>query len=249
MLSKADTKYINSLQNKKYRKIEHAFLVEGHKNVVELLSSDYETLRIFSTEPYLHALQKLSLPKGIVPELVTEKELASLGTLENNHTSLAIARTKQITLDPTALLNGLVLALDGINDPGNLGTIIRIADWYGISHILCSPDTVDVYNPKVINASKGSFARVGMIYTALDQLFASLKGVHIYAASMEGTSLYQSKWETPSVLLLGNEANGVSKELMAYANHRVNIPRIGKAESLNVGVAAAIIVDRMLGGK
>jgi len=245
MLSKADIKYINSLQNKKYRKIEHAFLVEGIKNVEELLHSDYEVMRLWAVQAYSEKLNEEAKPKGISLEIVTEAELQSVGSLENNHSALAIAKIKENNAVPHT---GWIIALDGVNDPGNLGTIVRIADWYGIKHLVCSRDTVDFYNPKVINATKGSFTRVEVSYLDLDTYLKGA-GLPVLAACMEGDTIYQVSAKAPAILLMGNEANGIREELMGSITQKVHIPRIGQAESLNVGVATGILIDRLLGGK
>lgn len=246
MLTKADIKYINSLQNKKYRKIEHAFLVEGLKNVLELIHSDFQIERIFCTEAYQSEIKK-SLDKRSVPvEIVNEKELTQISTLETNTTALAIAKTKEHINITDIQYDRLIIALDAVNDPGNLGTIIRIADWYGIKDIVCSADTVDVYNPKVINATKGSFARVNVHYTDLAFFLSQNKEIPILAACMEGESIYKVAKQLPAILLMGNEANGISANLLACVTDKISIPRIGGAESLNVGVATGIIVDRLL---
>lgn len=240
MLSKADVKYINSLQNKKYRKIERAFLVEGLKNVEELLKSDYKIKRLFCTESYAKTFSK----SFAQIEVLSANELTKLGTLENNTTALAVAEIKELANLPTVTQH-LILVLDGLNDPGNLGTIIRIADWYGVKEIVCSPDTVDFYNPKVINSSKGSFTRVNVHYTQLDTFLSEVQ-LPILASCMNGTSIYNLANQLPCVLLMGNEAKGIHKDLLKMASKEIGIPRIGNAESLNVGVATGILIDRLL---
>ncbi len=238
------------MQNKKYRKIEHAFLVEGLKNVVELLNSDYEVLQVICSEKALPELMKLVKPGDLVYQTIPESQLAEIGTLENNLTVLAVAKTKHTDKLPNASTFGkLTLLLDNINDPGNLGTIIRVADWYGIKNVICSLETVDFYNPKVINASKGSFTRVHITYADLQSLLMDQAHIPLYAACLEGKSIYTSPGIFPAMLLVGNEANGIRKELLQYATHKVHIPRRGGAESLNVGVATGILVDRLLGGQ
>jgi TrmH family RNA methyltransferase len=137
------------------------------------------------------------------------------------------------------------LALDGLNDPGNLGTIIRIADWYGIKDIVCSLETVDFYNPKVINSSKGSFTRVNVYYTQLDRFLTEIQ-LPILASCMNGTSIYKLDNQLPCVLLMGSEANGIQKHLLKLASKEISIPRVGVSESLNVGVATGILIDRLL---
>jgi RNA methyltransferase, TrmH family len=248
MLSKADIKYINSLQNKKYRKIEHAFVVEGLKNVVELLKSDYVVLRLFSTAAYQHELQNLC-KHGLQVEVLAESELLKIGTLENNQSTLAIAKVKEESGLKEVFEQKLTVVLDNINDPGNLGTIIRLADWYGIKHVVCSPETVDFYNPKVVQASKGSFTRVRPHYVSLNDFFSKNPKTPVYAACMEGKPIYGLQKPNSAILVLGNEANGISEEVLSFAQNRITIPRIGGAESLNVGVAAGILMDRFLGGE
>jgi len=246
MLTKADIKYINSLQNKKYRKIEHAFLVEGLKNVLELINSDFQIERVFCTEAYQSEIKNSLNKRAVSVEIVSEKDLMQSGTLETNTTALAIARTKKNINIADIQNDRLIIALDAVNDPGNLGTIIRIADWYGIKDIVCSLDTVDVYNPKVINATKGSFARVNIHYVDLALFLNQNREIPILAACMEGESIYKMAKKLPAILLMGNEANGISSALLACVTDKISIPRVGGAESLNVGVATGIIVDRLL---
>ena len=246
MLSKADIKYINSLQNKKYRKIEHAFLVEGYKNVQEVLDSDYEVEKVFCAASYFEQFSENAKAKKTQIEIISERDLAQLGTLETNHSAIAIVKTKELESLPNFRAQELIIALDGVNDPGNLGTIIRIADWYGIKNIVCSNETVDIYNPKVINATKGSFTRVNVHYAELEVYLKSISGIPILAACMSGKSVYKLDNVLPSVLLMGNEANGIKENLLNLVTNEISIPRIGGAESLNVGVATGIIVDRLL---
>jgi len=223
MLSRADIKYVNSLQNKKYRKIEHAFLVEGLKNVSELLRSDFEILRVFCSERVADELHVLTSTLPISLEM------------------------KDDSLPETLLSENLTLLLDNINDPGNLGTIIRMADWYGIKNMICSTDTVDLYNPKVINATKGSFARVNVAYRELSPIIEQYPHANVYAACLEGESIYTVPKRFPAFLIVGNESNGIRTELLGIASQKVHIPRRGTAESLNVGVATGILIDRLLG--
>ncbi len=244
MLSKAEVKYINSLQNKKYRRIERAFFVEGYKNVLEILNSDYEIKKLFVTNAFFTQFEPIALKNGIELQLVTSAELGLIGTLETNNSALALAAIKEE--EDIIIGEELVLVLDGINDPGNLGTIIRTADWYGIRNLVCSPDTVDLYNPKVINSTKGSYTRVNVCYMDLEQLFTSNSKIPVFAAFMDGKAVYEVKGRLPLFLLLGNEANGISKDLVPFISQKITIPKVGNAESLNVGVAAGIIIDRFL---
>ena len=244
MLSKAELKYINSLQNKKYRRIERAFFVEGYKNVLELINSDFLIRKLYVTAEFEQEFKLLIASKDIELHLVSQKDIESAGTLETNNAVIAIAEIKQEC--GFKIGQEFILALDGINDPGNLGTIIRTADWYGINNIVCSPDTVDLYNPKVINSTKGSFTRVNVLYKDLAIYFEENPEIPVMAAFMEGDEVYKTKKLSPAILLLGNEANGIRPELNKYVKTKVTIPRIGKAESLNVSIAAAILIDRLI---
>lgn len=240
MLSKRQSKYFKSLQLKKYRQLEGKFLVEGAKGVEEVLQSDYEVECLVGTSDYLNGLS--TVLKSKAQEVVEAKEvdLVQIGTFKSNKTGVAVVKIpshEQIKYGKT----GLVLALDGVNDPGNLGTIIRIADWYGIQHIVCSEDTADVYNPKVINSTMGSFTRVKVTYSNLKQ-FVSASGCKVYGALLEGESIYKAELGD-GIILMGSESHGISNELREYVTHPILIPGRGGAESLNVGVATAVVLD------
>jgi TrmH family RNA methyltransferase len=240
MISKQQVKFVNSLKIKKYRNQASAFLVEGAKNVNELLQSDFEILHLFVTEKYLESHGNLT---GSRNGLVTcsQAELEQLGSFRTNEYALAVAAMKPPReVRPAA---SLMLALDGVSDPGNLGTIIRIADWYGIGQIIASPETADFYNPKVINSSMGSFARVEVSYLDLKSFFSENKNLTVYGACLDGEDVHKQQFRSPAVVLLGNESQGISVELLPYLDQRITIPRFGRAESLNVAVSAAIICD------
>jgi TrmH family RNA methyltransferase len=240
MISKQQVKFVNSLKIKKYRSQASAFLVEGAKNVNELLQSDFEILHLFVTEKYLDSHGDLT---GSRNGLVTcsQAELEQLGSFRTNEYALAVAAMKP----PREALPAasLMLALDGISDPGNLGTIIRIADWYGIDQIIASHGTADFYNPKVINSSMGSFARVEVSYLDLGSFFNKNSTSTVYGACLDGEDVHKQRFKSPVVVLLGNESQGISAELLPYLDCRITIPRVGRAESLNVAVSAAIICD------
>jgi TrmH family RNA methyltransferase len=240
MISKQQAKYVKSLKLKKYRKNASAFTVEGVKNVLELLQSDYQLLNLFVTEKFLATYGNLMNPA--TPFIVChQQDLEDLGSFETNEYALAVAAMKP---QPTSLPNeSLMLALDGINDPGNLGTIIRIADWYGLSQIVASHETADFYNPKVINASMGSFTRVSVNYMDLKDFFESNHGCTVYGAYLDGGDIHTIQFNSPAVIVMGNESQGISMEISQYIKHKITIPRIGKAESLNVAVSAAVICD------
>ncbi|MDZ7607440.1 MAG: RNA methyltransferase [Cyclobacteriaceae bacterium] len=240
MISKQQAKYVKSLKLKKYRKNASAFIVEGAKNVLELLQSDFELLHLFVTEKFLTSYGNLMNPA--IPFIVCrQQDLEELGSFETNEYALAVAAMKPYST--TIKKEPLVLALDGINDPGNLGTIIRIADWYGISQIVASHETADFYNPKVINASMGSFTRVSVSYMDLKDFFASNHGCTVYGAYLDGTDIHKVQFVSPAVIVMGNESQGISMEISQFINHKITIGRIGKAESLNVAVSTAIICD------
>lgn len=240
MLSKRLIKYFKSLQLKKYRRQERKFLVEGAKGVSELLKSGLDIEYLLLTAHFRSELEaELSL-RGEVLD-VTEKELVQVGTFQSNNAGLAVASMPE---EAALSINKqeLVLALDDIRDPGNMGTIIRIADWYGITKVICSKQCADVYNPKVINASMGSFTRVQVLYEELGD-FLKQADQTVYGALLEGENIYESRLKPSGILLMGNESKGIQPDLIPLINQPVHIPRRGGAESLNVSVATAVILD------
>ncbi|MCH7409421.1 RNA methyltransferase [Belliella sp. DSM 111904] len=241
MLSKNTLKFIKSLQQKKFRKQENAFFVEGTKNVVELLHADYKVTHVLYTEKFAQEYSKeLERFEGN-KYLVTSKALESAGTFQSNDGALAVAEIKPNSA-PDLKKNKLILALDDVRDPGNMGTIIRIADWYGISEIVCSLESADCFNPKVINASMGSFTRVNIFYTDLPSYLQTVTSP-IYGAFLGGDNIHNRKLVAEGVILMGNESNGISAEVGSFVTDRLTIPRFGNAESLNVAIATAIICD------
>jgi len=241
MLSKNTVKFIKSLQQKKFRKQENSFFVEGAKNVTELLDSEYEITHLLYTESYFNEHISLIKRCGAEKYQVNAKSLESVGSFQSNDAAIAVAKIKRI--DPFRVLNNeLAIALDDIRDPGNLGTIIRIADWYGISKIILSEQCADFYNPKVLNSSMGSFTRVRFFYTDLE-VFLQDQVVPIYGALLEGEPIYQADLSRQGILLMGNESKGVAETLMPYITHKLTIPLFGAAESLNVANATAVICD------
>ena len=235
-ISKTHTKFIKSLQLKKYRLAEQAFLVEGEKSVLEVINSDFQVNEIICTEAFYDKYQ--SELTGL--QLWQVDELSALGSFRSNNQALAIVQMKENRMFRYG--GGLVLALDDVNDPGNLGTIIRIADWYGIAGILASPETCELYNPKVISATKGSFTRIPVFYNTLADSIRELQ-LPVIAADMEGDNVHQTSLPVDLCLIMGNEAHGISEELHSLIDKRIHIPSYGNAESLNVGVAAAVIID------
>lgn len=243
MISNKWAKLIKSLQQKKYRKAEQLFFTEGEKAVLEVLASGWKVRALFATETFLQQHASLSQQADLVQQCSSD-ELVKTGTFSSNDAALAVVEIP--TVSPfKAQPAEWTLVLDQINDPGNLGTIIRIADWYGIRHIICSPDTADCYNPKVIAAAKGSFLRVALHYQPLPDLLAQTK-LPVYGAYLDGESVHQlALQQQGGFILLGNEANGISKDVAPYISRKITIPAYGDAESLNVGIAAAVICDNL----
>lgn len=245
MLSKAIVKYVNSLQVKKYRNQHQAFVVEGAKSVLELLHSDFELQHLFVTEDFLRE-HSGRLDKGTRYELVTEQDLVKAGTFSSNNAALAVAhmhRLPALQFKPT----DFAIALDDVRDPGNLGTIIRIADWYGISTIVCSDTCADFYNPKTISATMGSFTRIKAHYLDLADWLSKLPDdTPVYGASLEGENIHNMQLQPQGVVVMGNEANGIRPEVTRQVNRLIKIPAFGKAESLNVATATAIIIDNFM---
>ncbi|MBD2756030.1 TrmH family RNA methyltransferase [Spirosoma validum] len=249
MLSKNQLKYIQSLHQKKYRQQHGAFLVEGAKSVQEVLQSNFQTELVVATEVFYKENAHLTDRQRIPVEIASVADLERAGTLESNNAALAVVRTKE-NRPLLAKPNEIALILDDIRDPGNLGTILRIADWYGVQKILCSETTADVYNPKVISASKGSFTRVSWWYGNVTE-FLSQSGSYstsqpiVYGAFLNGADVHTLSFGTSGYVVMGNESNGIRPEVAQYVTQRVTIPRYGEAESLNVGIATAILLDNI----
>lgn len=245
MLSKNRIKYINSLKIKKYRQVHEAFMVEGAKSVLELLDSDFEVEFVLVTQEFQQKYSTILTRHNVPVETVTIQELEGLGSFQTNDSCLAVAKTKEnafLSADPSEYM----LALDDVRDPGNLGTIIRVADWYGITKIICSRDTTDVYNPKVIAAAKGSFTRVSLYYTDLSQYLTETKDRNVIGAFLGGDSLYDFAFPASGgIIVMGNESNGISSAVENFVTSKIMIPRFGEAESLNVGIATAVMLDNM----
>lgn len=240
MISKNKIKYIRSLELKKNRNKEGKFVAEGHKVVDDLLVLQPADL-IVATQEWLHGKHFAAQTEVIE---VTEEELKKVSFLQ--HPQQVLAVFKQATSgDYSINTNELNLALDGVQDPGNLGTIIRIADWFGITHIYCSQDTADVYNPKVVQATMGSIARVKVEYGDLLGLVESLPAdVPVYGTLLDGDNIYQQTLENRGLIVMGNEGKGISPALAKKVNHKLLIPNFPEgratADSLNVAIATAI---------
>ena len=236
MLSKNQIKLIKSLETKKYRKREGLFVAEGPKVVGDLLRAGYEPHSIFSTLPRPDA------------ELITDDELHRISFLQHPQEVLAVFHIPESNQNSQfSILNSqLALALDGVQDPGNVGTIIRIADWFGITNIYCSPDTADVYNPKVVQATMGSLAHVTITYCDLVPLLSEAS-IPVYGTLLDGEDIYQQPLSDKGIIVMGNEGNGISPEVRQLVTDKLLIPNFNKntetAESLNVAIATAITLS------
>ncbi len=252
MLSKNLVKYIHGLELKKNRLREGLFVAEGPKVVEDLLRT-YPPARLFGTKEWRMTIARQAPPTPFADatfEEVTEEELRKMSFLQHPQMVLALffiphqATQSEEDLWSALPLNGLYLALDGVQDPGNLGTIIRIADWFGISTIICSRDTADAFNPKVIQATMGSIARVDVVYTDLDKFLEEAPhGLPIYGTLLDGSNIYQQQLTHNGIIVMGNEGNGISEKIKAKINKRLLIPQFqagGGADSLNVAIATAI---------
>ncbi len=244
-LSKAKIKYIHSLEQKKFRRQENAFVAEGHKSVGDLLLSGCHARLIIATEEW-HS--PVPIGSGTEYITVTEEELKKASLLLHPQQVLGVFTLPETasTPDTDTVSDELCLCLDGVQDPGNLGTIIRTADWFGIRHIICSHSTADAFNPKVVQATMGSIARVRMCYTDLTEWLPSLpEGTPIYGTMLDGDNLYEAETSRNGIIVMGNEGNGISAEVTRLLTHRLLIPPYPAdnrtAESLNVSIATAII--------
>ena len=246
MISKAKVKFIKSLQLKKYRKEAQCFTVEGAKGVQELLNSDFEAVWMAGTADFLTKIEPLLRGRQIEVVETSEKELSGAGIFQSNNSTIAIARLR-VNQAPV-LKNEFVLVVDDIRDPGNLGTIIRTADWYGIKNIIASPETADFYNPKVINSTMGSFCRVTIYYTLLTDFLVGTNWP-LFGASLTGKSIYETDFGSEGFVVIGNESQGISTAINRLITHHITIPRIGQAESLNASIATGIILDNVFRSK
>lgn len=236
MVSKNQIKRITSLQQKKYRQSEQLFIAEGKKAVTELIHSHYQLEHLFSTEgdfDFVKTLQKT---------IVSPAEMKKITCLSTPSSCLALFK---IPSEKPVKTSGLIVALDDIRDPGNLGTIIRLCDWFGVEQLVCSPETVDVYNPKVVMATMGSMARVQINYTSLEPFFATAQQP-VYGTFMNGENIHSQKLPKDAIIVFGNEANGISEDIAKAITQKIAIPRFGslqQTESLNVATATAIVLN------
>jgi len=243
MISKSQISFIKSLHQKKFRKEHHLFIVEGLKSLTEFIHSEFQIDSIYHLADVVPKLGKLS--QNIKLHQISPQDLSKISALSAPQQLLATIKIPATEILKIELLEGqFIMALDGIQDPGNLGTIIRTADWFGIKQIICSHDTVEAFNPKVVQASMGSLARVNIIYADLKELL-SRTNLPVYGALLDGKSIYKTTFGQEGILLLGNEGKGISADLLKMINFPVTIPRFGSAESLNVAISASIFCSEI----
>ena len=246
MLSKTHTKYIQSLLHKKQRDELGLFVAEGPKVVMDLLESrKFVCKEIFALQEWLTENERLiSILKEVSITEVKDFELQKISALSTAHNVLAVfeKRKQSFNIETTGKIT---LALDTIQDPGNLGTIIRIADWFAVTDIVCSVGCADMYNTKVVQSTMGSLGRVNLIYTNLVDWLKQNKKLKIYSASLQGKDIHEIGKLPEGIIIIGNEAHGVTDDVMNLVNEKITIPRIGEAESLNAAVATGIILSHL----
>jgi TrmH family RNA methyltransferase len=238
MVSRSQIQFVRSLHQKKFRQLHKLFIVEGDKMVIELLRSKLQVKHLFAEKDWLAINQKLLQNAETVEEAKTE-DLKRMSEMVTPPPVLAVACFPQQIFTPHLPFN---LVLDSIRDPGNLGTIIRLADWYGLSQVICSPDCADYLNGKVVQASMGSVFRIQVVYTPLPEFLASASKI-VYGALLNGKNIHRQALQKPSILIIGNESQGISNEIQELITDPISIPRFGEAESLNAAVATGILLD------
>lgn len=235
MLSKNQIKLISSLHQKKYRFANQLFFAEGVKVIQELVKSNFELEHLYTTKDDFKEITPTKIT------LVTENELNKISALTTPNTCLAVFK---IPLESKIIESGLILALDSVRDPGNMGTILRLCDWFGISQLVCSKETVDIYNPKVVQATMGSITRVNVNYVDLVPFLEKTK-LPVFGTFMDSDNIYKTDLPQEGIIVMGNEANGISESIEKLVTKRITIPRFGElqiTESLNVATATAIIL-------
>jgi len=249
MISRNKVKFLVSLQKKKVRDEERLYIIEGDKLVKEFLNSGRKITSLFAKPEFISGIAEESVNKidEIVP--VSYEELKKISCLNTPHNAIAVIKMEKEEIQPARVLKYLSLALDFIQDPGNLGTIIRAAAWFGIKNIVCSEDCVDVYNPKVVQATMGALLNVQVYYYDLREFLkaAGERGIPVYATVLDGESIYKHPLGSNGVILLGNESKGISDDLMPYVTTKLVIPKFTShtrgIESLNAGMAASIVLS------
>ena len=243
MISKQKLKLIKSLQLKKYQKQEQKFLVEGEKSVLEILNSRFKINILLATKRFLDSYQYYFTEKYFEIIEVLEEDLTRAGALKTNNTAIAVVEIpekKDIILENLSILP----VFESLQDPGNLGTVIRTCDWYGIDTIVLSSDSVDLYNPKVIQASMGSFTRVNVSYVDLVDFLGHTE-IPVYGTKTRGENIYEVIWPDKVIIVFGNESKGIHERLNSFITKEISIPKFGGAESLNVSIATAVVLDNV----
>ncbi|WP_425077384.1 TrmH family RNA methyltransferase [Psychroserpens sp. S379A] len=235
-ITKNEIKLIKSLSQKKFRQKEQLFLVEGIKGIREFLDSEFELYKLYATDAVF----------DVETTLISIKDLQKISALKTPNTAVAIFKMPKTQTDKKA---SLILALDDVRDPGNLGTIIRLCDWFGIESLICSLETVDCFNPKVVQATMGSLTRVQVVYTNLEHYLKN-STLKVYGTFMDGSNIYSENLPKEGIIVMGNEANGISSDIENLVNKKIGIPRFGNlkaTESLNVATATAIVLSAFRG--
>ncbi|MFY7733863.1 MAG: RNA methyltransferase [Bacteroidia bacterium] len=243
MLNKRTIQFLKSLKDKSTRYTEGYFLAEGSKTAVEILASNLQIEAIYATNDWCNLYPKHKNSSKLV--VCTQKEIEQISSLKSTRDVVLQVKINNQPIENNRIENPLTLVLDEIQDPGNLGTIIRIADWYGIKNVVCSLHTADCYNNKCIQATMGSIARVNITYIDLITFFKN-NTLPVYGAFMEGENLSTTKLVKPAILVIGNEGKGINANLHSFITKKISVKRLGEAESLNAAIATAIICDRLL---
>jgi len=252
MISKSKIRFIRSLQNKKVRDEERLFVIEGDKLVREFLAARFPVRMLIAKPEFLSSLLPEMIQNINEIEAVSYEELKQISTLKTPHNALAIVQMPESEMIVSEIIKQFCVALDFVQDPGNMGTIIRAAGWFGIKNIVCSVDCVDVYNSKVIQASMGALLHVNVFYTDLKTLFTNAikNSVPVYGTMLDGKSIYDHKLDNKGIILLGNESKGISDELIPFITEKIRIPKYSNAkegiDSLNVGMAASVVFSEFL---
>jgi RNA methyltransferase, TrmH family len=243
MLTNKQIKLINSLHSKKGRKENDLFLVEGEKSLLELIRSDFVVEFFVLNELEVSLKDQISLNTDVPVYFMDTDGLQRISTLVNNQIGLAVVRQKEFAT--FQIRDRYTIVLDGIRDPGNLGTIIRICDWYGFKQVVLSEDCTEFYNPKVIISSMGSFSRIEFTYVDLPTFFKTHKAYKKIGAVLNGENIHHYHFPEKGFIILGNESSGIRDEIMELLDERITIPAFGDAESLNVGISTAVIADNL----
>ena len=250
MLSTTKIKFVNALKLKKNRIDNGLFIAEGPKVVNDLIANNYEVIELFATTSYIVSCNKILAEKKTEVSEITEKELGRMSGLTTPNQVLAVCKIKEHNIDLNEILNHWSFVLDGVNDPGNLGTIIRIAHWFNIKNVICSQGTVDVYNSKTVQSTMGSLAYVKTIYTDLSPFLNQFdKEYPVLGTFMTGKSIYDADLDEKGLIVFGSESHGISDGVKQYVNLKVSIPCADKTscpDSLNVAVSAGIISAELL---